>query len=46
MAFSFAATSLLLAATPAAEKPPNVDVFLADDLGYVDLGFYGHPRRG
>ena len=31
MACFFAATSHLLAATPAAEKPPNVVVFLADD---------------
>jgi arylsulfatase A-like enzyme len=27
----------------AASKPPNVILFLADDLGYGDLGSYGHP---
>ncbi len=28
---------------PAAEKPANVIVIYCDDLGYGDLGSYGHP---
>ncbi len=31
----------LLAAEPAAGRPPNIILILADDLGYSDLGCYG-----
>ncbi len=42
----FVAVSLTLAGSPAraADAKPNVIVFLADDLGYGDLGCYGHPK--
>ncbi|MCA8964122.1 MAG: sulfatase-like hydrolase/transferase [Planctomycetes bacterium] len=37
------ACALTLAAPVVSQDKPNVVIFLADDLGYGDLGCYGHP---
>ncbi|MFM8334514.1 MAG: sulfatase, partial [Opitutaceae bacterium] len=34
----------LLMARASAASPPNVVLFYADDLGYRELGCYGHPE--
>ncbi|HEV8253576.1 MAG TPA: sulfatase [Vicinamibacteria bacterium] len=40
---SLAVIALAAAPRPAATRPPNVVIILADDMGYGDLGAFGHP---
>lgn len=46
-AYLFLGIILLACETPTSttqeERPPNIVVIFADDLGYGDLGTYGHP---
>ena len=41
---SLALTLVMGIATSASATPPNVILILADDLGFGDLGCYGHPK--
>ena len=42
--FQLSVTLTSLATQALADKPPNIELILADDLGYGDLVCYGHPE--
>ena len=43
MKYVFVILFFLVSNLTAGERPPNIVLFFADDLGYADLGCYGHP---
>ena len=43
LAAMFALTVLGGLSEAASDRPPNIVFMFADDLGYGDLGCYGHP---
>lgn len=39
----FFLATFLLCSADASSDPPNIILIFADDMGYGDLGVYGHP---